>query len=216
MKKFLSILMVLAMVLSLSVTAFADQETGSITITNATAGKTYKIYKIFDASINKDATGEADAISYSIQPGSQFFDVLFGTTNNFFDYNTNTHAVTKKDRVNDTALITYLTDLINDENANYTMAKDPIVAQADADVVFTDLPYGYYVITSGLGSAVTITSNAPDASVIDKNQKPGSGFDKLMKDTDENGNISWVNHNSANIGDAVTYKITFEATNYDG
>lgn len=214
MKKFLSILMVLAMVLSLSVTAFADQETGSITITNATAGKTYKIYKIFDASINKDATGEADSVSYSIQPSSQFFDVLFGTTNAFFDYNTNTHAVTKKDQVNDAALITYLTDLI--ANGNYEEAKTSIVAPADADVVFTDLPYGYYVITSGLGSAVTITSNAPDASVIDKNQKPGSGFDKLMKETDENGNISWVNHNSANIGDAVTYKITFEATNYDG
>ena len=40
MKKFLSILMVLAVVLSLGITAVAANETGSITITNATIDQT--------------------------------------------------------------------------------------------------------------------------------------------------------------------------------
>ena len=68
MKKFLSILMVLAMVLSLSITAFAAEETGSITITNATIDQTYTAYKIFDASIKLAADGEtAEAVSYTIE-----------------------------------------------------------------------------------------------------------------------------------------------------
>ena len=67
MKKFLSIMMVLVLVLSLGVTAFAA-ETGSITITNATIDETYAVYKIFDASIKLAADGEtAEAVSYSME-----------------------------------------------------------------------------------------------------------------------------------------------------
>ena len=116
MKKFLSIMMVLALVLSLGVTAFAA-ETGSITITNATIDETYAVYKIFDASIKLAADGEtAEAVSYSIAQDNQFFEALFGadgTSNNtFFVYNANTGSVTKKEGVNDSELIKYLSDLV--------------------------------------------------------------------------------------------------------
>ena len=40
MKKFLSILLALTLVFSLSITAFATEETGSITISNATINET--------------------------------------------------------------------------------------------------------------------------------------------------------------------------------
>jgi hypothetical protein len=78
MKKFLSILMVLTMILSLSVTVFAAENEGSITITNATVDETYALYKIFDASISKDADGNTNAVSYSIETDNQFFAALFG------------------------------------------------------------------------------------------------------------------------------------------
>jgi LPXTG-motif cell wall-anchored protein len=217
MKKFLSIIMVLAMVLSLGVTAFAAENTGSITITNATIGETYKIYKFFDASISKDADGETNAVSYNIATDNQFFDVMFGengTAADYFVYNENTGSVTKKEGVNDTDLIKYLTDLVKD--TTYQTAVDPVVAGAD-EVKFENLPYGYYLITSSLGTTVTINSNTPDVQVIDKNQKPGSGFDKLIQTgVDADGNPIWGESNSANIADEVIYKITFEATNYDG
>ena len=218
MKKFLSMLLVLVMVLSLSITAFATENTGSITITNATIGETYKVYKIFDASIGKDTSGNTNAISYSIKTDSQFFEDLFGddgkTENPFFVYNANTGSVTKKENVNDTDLIQYLTNLIAE--GDYETANDPVPTETD-EVKFTALPYGYYLITSTLGTTVTINSNTPDVSVIDKNQKPGKGFDKLIQTgVDENGDPVWGEYNSANIGDEITYKVAFEATNYDG
>ena len=218
MKKFLSIIMVLAMVLSLSITAFAAENEGSITITNATIDETYALYKIFDASISKDADGNTNAVSYSIETDNQFFADLFGadgkTENTFFAYNSNTGSVTKKDGVNDAELIKYLTELV--ENGTYTTAAAPVKAASD-EVKFADLPYGYYLITSTLGTTVTINSNTPDVEVIDKNQKPGSGFDKQIQNgVDTNGDPIWADANSANIGDEITYKIAFEATNYDG
>ena len=217
MKKFLSILLALALVLSLSVTAFAAEETGSITITNATIDETYAIYKIFDASISTDAAGETNAVSYSITPDNQFFAALFGdgtADNTYFVYNANTGTVTKKEGVNDTELIKYLTELV--AGGTYATAVEPVKATTD-EVKFENLPYGYYLITSTLGTTVTINSNTPDVSVIDKNQKPGSEFDKLVQTgTDADGNPIWGEANSANIGDEITYRITFEATNYDG
>ena len=81
MKKFLSILLVLTMVLSLGITALADEgtgsntgtTTGSITITNPTLGYDYYVYKIFDATYDKDNK----AVSYTIDPDSQFYSIFF-------------------------------------------------------------------------------------------------------------------------------------------
>ena len=218
MKKFLSIIMVLAMVLSLSITAFAAENEGSITITNATIKETYALYKIFDASIGKDADGNTNAVSYSIKTDNQFFAALFGadgtTENTYFVYNVNTGSVTKKEGVNDSELIKYLTELV--KNGTYNTAATPVKATSD-EVKFENLPYGYYLITSTLGTAVTINSNTPDVEVIDKNQKPGGEFDKQIQiGVDAEGKPIWGDSNSANIADEVTYKISFEATNYDG
>ena len=218
MKKFLSIIMVLAMVFSLSITAFAAENEGSITITNATIDETYELYKIFDASISKDADGNTNAVSYSIETDNQFFAALFGadgtTDNTCFMLNVNTGSVTKKEGVNDSELIKYLTELV--ENGTYNTAATPVKATSD-EVKFENLPYGYYLITSTLGTTVTINSNTPDVEVIDKNQKPGGDFDKQVQvGVDAEGKPIWGDSNSANIADEVTYKISFVATNYDG
>ena len=218
MKKFLSIIMVLAIVLSMSIPAVAAENKGSITITNATIDETYAVYKIFDASISKDADGKTDAVSYSITADNQFFAKLFGADgtddNTFFVYNADTGSVTKKEGINDAELIKYLTELV--AGGTFTTSADPIKA-AGNEVKFDALPYGYYLITSSLGTTVTINSNTPDVKVIDKNQKPGKDFDKQIKNgVDADGDPIWADANSANIGDEITYKISFEATNYDG
>ena len=134
MKKLLSIVMALVLVLSLGVSAFAADNTGSITITNATIDETYAVYKIFDASIKMAADGEtAEAVSYSIEKDNQFFEALFGadgtSTNTFFVYNANTGSVTKKEGVNDSELITYLTNMV--KNGSYTAETAPVKATSD-------------------------------------------------------------------------------------
>ena len=66
MKRFLSFMMALALLFSMSVNAFAEGETGSITITNATVDNVYTLYKIFDASIAKDKDNNT-VVAYSME-----------------------------------------------------------------------------------------------------------------------------------------------------
>ena len=206
------------MILSMGVTAFADEPTGSITVTNATKDQTYTVYKIFDASIKLAADGTAEAVAYSITQDNQFFSVLFGedgkTENAYFVYEPSTGAVAKRAAAVDSELISYLSKLVS--AGSYIPAADPITA-TNSNVEFDNLPYGYYMIMSTLGAAVTINSNTPDVEVIDKNQSPAPDFTKqIQTGVDESGDPVWGETNSASIGDMVTYKISLTTTNYDG
>ena len=215
MKKLISILLALTLVLSLSISAFADENSGSITITNATIGNTYSLYKIFDATYSVDANGNADAVSYSITTDNQFFTYLFGADgkqdNTYFAYDSVTGAVTRKDGTQNSDIIGYLTDMVRSTEHNFAAVKTETAAAET--LVFADLPYGYYLIDKGNGAAVTIDSNTPDVQVIDKNQIPGTDFSKMIWDEKTNG---WVPNSSANIGDLIDFRVTFDATNYDG
>ena len=215
MKKFVSLLMALALVLSLGMTAFAAENTGSITITNATIGNVYSLYKIFDATYSTDAQGNAEAVSYSISADNQFFSYLFGadgkTENTYFAYDAVTGAVTRKEGTQNSDVIGYLTDMVRSATDNFAAVKTETAAAET--LVFDNLPYGYYLIDKGNGAAVTIDSNTPDVQVIDKNQIPGTDFSKKVWDEETN---SWVVNSSSNIGDIINFKVEFDATNYDG
>ena len=215
MKRLFSFMMAVVLVLSLGVTAFAAENTGSITITNATKDDTYSIYKIFDATYSTDADGNADAVSYSITTDNQFFSYMFGedgkTENTYFAYDAVTGAVTRKEGTQNSDIISYLTNMVRSEEDSFT-AVDSKIATGET-LMFSDLPYGYYLIDKGVGAAVTIDSNTPDVNVIDKNQIPGTDFDKMVWDEETE---KWVSSSSANIGDIVDFKVEFDATNYDG
>ena len=224
MKKVFAFLLVLAMVLSLGVNAFAAENTGSITITNATIGDSYSLYKIFDATYSTDTEGNANAVSYSITTDNQFFAYMFGAdgtaVNPVFDYDSATGAVTRKEGAQDSAIIAYLTAMVRSTEHTFT-AVETVPSATAVSIEFDELPYGYYLIDKGNGAAVTIDSNTPDVEVIDKNQIPGSDFSKLIWDEEyvdpETGvKGRWVSNSSANIGDIVEFKVEFEATNYDG
>ena len=244
MKKFVSILLALTLVFSLGITAYADDavaENGSITITNATVGNTYKIYKIFDASYSTDAAGNTTGVSYSIEKPTDktpadansriIFETLFGVdgtaTNPYFKYNSDTGEVTGNGTISKESLSEYMNGLVK----KLKPTQDPKTANS-AEVRFEGLEYGYYVIDKeGTDSdpIVTITNATPNVKVIDKNQKPGTVFTKLVWDEDyrgedqqtrqENGKTligKWVESSTANIGDKVDFKVEFVATNYDG
>ena len=223
MKKFLSILMVLVLTLSLSVPAFAADDTGSITITNATIGDAYKLYHIFDATYSVK-NGKADSVLYSIDKDTnQFFEYMFGdgtAVNPYFTYDAKEGTVAKKDEtIQNEDIINYLTEMVRAKNEEGEAIFTPVESKnaTTATLTFGNLPYGYYLIDKDAAAFVTINSNTPTVNVIDKNQIPGQGFDKLVKvGVDKDGNDIWAEANSANVGEMVDWKVKFTATNYNG
>lgn len=229
MKRVFALVMALALLLSMILTAFAtegegapdtgsgtESSTGSITITNATANKTYTIYKIFDASLSIDeGDAVADSISYTVT-NQAVYKYLFERAgckgNDFFNYEPNTKVITKKTAADNTQLINHLAEMLaaltpEELGTIFTQAK----TADDATLTFDNLPYGYYVVSSTLGSAVSVTSTNPNVDIIDKNQEPAADFNKMIK----NGE-NWDTTNTAAIGDELQYKIEWTATNYDG
>lgn len=197
MKRTFAFMMALVLVFSLATTAFAAGGTGagSITITNAQAGETYYVHKIFSA------TYEGANVTYTIQPGDEFFSALFGdgtASNDYFEYHAATGVVTRKDGKTDAQLFSYLSGLI----ADHTPMKSETAT--GTKVEFTGLDTGYYVIdrSNGSANAVTITTAKPHADVNDKNAGIGGDFDKSTDDT------------AVSVGDTITWTVSFTATNY--
>ncbi len=201
----LAVVIVMAMSVSSAFAAEGDEPgTGSITVTNATANEDYAGYKIFDVTYN-----QAGNVAYTITSINQFYEAVSSATNLFELQSTTvsgTYNVIRKDGVEDSAIITWLNGLIT-KDSTYT-ADLASSKPTDGEVVWSNVPYGYYLITSSLGSVVTVDQNTPDVEILDKNQKPGGegDFTKTVDGDDE----------VVEIGQEFDYRLKFTGWNYDG
>ena len=198
MKRFVTILLALVMILSMATTAFAQtvgtaaDNTGTITITNAAKGETYTIYKLFDASVTGTDGG---SIAYTGEIPAALADYF---TKDAAGNITATDAAMNGDQMSD-GLKAALKTWAGTASATASVVSDGSTLQ------FVGLAYGYYVVTTTQGEqAISVTSTNPTASIVDKNSSTPSGLVKKADDGD------------VNIGQTVTYTVTFTTANYDG
>ena len=208
-KKVFSLLLVMVMALSLVVPALAVGTTGSITITNATVGKEYKAYKIFDATVGTD--GE---IAYTIDSNSDWYSLVKDEGSPFtVDAAGNVSLAEDKNQA----------DVLDWLKAQ-TPVGDPVKSkEADAETIeWTDVPFGYYYITSTLGTVITVSPVDSAVTVIDKNQTPGwepedpddeTSSGKYVSATEGNG---YAKESTASIGDTAYFKINAHVPKYAG
>lgn len=247
MKRLFSFLLALAMLLAMSISVSAEtyevehhreailsndpEEQAKITITNATAGKQYSVYKLFDADIADGKTADdSDGVTYTIDPdlNPAAFKALFGEgetpVNPYFDFNPKDKRISLKSNTTDgVALVKYFQELINNNPTAFPYLSETAEAGTGSggEVIdqvvleFEGLQYGYYLIKGNNDAVATLNSAAPSMRVIDKNQAPGN-VDKQVKKKGAADTTYDTTSNTANIGDVVTYKIEFNATNYSG
>ena len=229
-KKILAVLVCLCVVCSCAViAASAAGTTGSITIqnpsnSNATvAGKTFNVYKIFNATTNgnntsyswyKDENGnipfedfffdDADGYNYMNKDSGTVQEVVEkiatigvgGSTPNNFELSQFAEQLHKY--IEKKAIKTYI-DPVNADN-NATSVKIP------------NLEYGYYLVydatkltgenSSAVRSAVMLSTVNKDAVITLKANRP-----QILKQVEEN-NGTFGKGTSVNIGEIVTFKLT--------
>ena len=207
-KKLASLLLALVMVLSMSVITFAqdvsptgenDKGAGSITISNAAKGETYKLYRLFDATVSTAMTGdEADSIAYT--------GTIPDSLKVYFTADGNGYITATDNAWKDAVTKVEMSDGLKTALENWATTATP-VATAESDgsqLKFINLQYGYYVIDSTQGTAISVDSTNPNATIVDKNSTVPSNLTKT------------VNDDNVNIGDSVTYTVSFKTSNYDG
>jgi LPXTG-motif cell wall-anchored protein len=231
MKKLISLVLALAMVLATCAVAFAAAD-GSVTVDNAVPGETYKIYKLFDltytgtdeASTGTEGgdtaksgvaysytkNGDSDALYTALIADESPFELTASTTANVY----NVSLKASQSAATISAWMKAHEDLL-------PSAGDAMVAPAAADgkttssVAWTNLPYGYYYVTSTVGSLVTIDSTLKNVIVKDKNGIPD--LDKTITGVTEgttakNQNISADGElANAKVGDVITYTVVIHA-----
>ncbi|CYV89603.1 MULTISPECIES: SpaH/EbpB family LPXTG-anchored major pilin [Streptococcus] len=204
---FMTVLAVLAMVLP---TPFASAQevntnaggTGTITIRNASQSQKYTIYKLFDATVTEDGSG----ISYKL-PSGKTAQNFGGET--WFDVDSKGNVTAKAGaNVFSEAFATWAKSF-------GTEVKSAIAT--DNTLVFTNLTFGYYFVTSSLGAVLTVDSTTPNATVIDKNTTNptipdlNNGGGKKILAADGKTTTSTT---TAKIGDTVPFQFKFNATNF--
>ena len=179
--------MILALTVTLSVTAFAAGG-GSITVENPKDGETYTAYLIFDVVYNEDQS----AYSYTIAADSQWLAAVQGyagvtLSDAVTDGDGNTfYIVTKNDSFSAAAFAKALQDALEGK-------RGIELSLADGKASATGLDLGYYFVSSTNGALCNLTTTNPAATIYDKNDVP---FEKTADDI------------SVEVGQTVAFVIT--------
>lgn len=205
------------MVVSMSCNVKADEGSssspttkGTITITNAKEGETYKLYKILSLESysytgkDKDKgnyaytlTGDIKWDNFIKNQATQYFK--FDDTNKYLTWT----GTMDEARVKDFAQLA-LKFARNESNNVQPLKK--VEKTNSSTVKFDNLDLGYYLVDSSVGSLCVLNTTNPDLTIAEKNGVPS--VEKGVKNI-QNG--TYGTSNNASIGDTVYFQTTITA-----
>ena len=225
--RFMAVLMVMTMILSMSMTTFAAEDatrltgTGKLTVNNTVEGKTLDLYQIFTATKN-----EAGNVAYTLNPEYEgFFKANVNGASELTDEALSEKAyeyVEKqvgKDGKNGVnfakAMLTWILS-----NTSTVDATHKTVTTATGSTEIANLAYGYYVVyplgatdtSAAPGNGQNYTSVASLVSVTDTNATVNmkSNYPTVVKKVNDK------TADDVNIGDTVTYTLTSKVPDMTG
>ena len=227
LKKIVAVLLTVIMAMALAVPALAvDPPTGSVTITNAKKGETYKLYKIMN--LTKADTGTTSEKGYHYTINSKYTDVLTSAFNvisitdtDAFDYlNSETrmnHNAKNLANAIGSSLDADVTITISSEGTinvtPNTFALEPSTLSNDS-VTVSGLEYGYYLMipdaTSTDGSILFSLRTVDGSSNITiRNKTTYPTPTKELKGPEDSSFHSGASYASA--GEKIQFRITGKA-----
>ena len=211
-KKLLGLLLALTLSLTLCLPAFAASGVGgigTITIDNAAKGQTYTVYRIMDLeSYNTDIGAYAYRANSDwatwLQTKSEYIEFVDKDKNNQADLG----YVKWKEGAD---VVAFAKEALayakaNPDKIKPVAKKTSPVGDPTSDrviVTFDNLPLGYYLVDTTLGTICSLNTMNPNVTMKEKNDVP-----KVEKEVQEDSDQSWGSENTAEIGDTVKYRTT--------
>ncbi len=199
-RKLASVLLALVMALALTATAFAEGETGSITINDAVKDQTYTIYQILDLESYNTST---NAYSYKATTAWNTFinsDAIKGT---YVEVDAQGY-VTWKDGADVAAFAKAAQKYAKDNST--TITNQGSVTATTTTVSFSGLNLGYYLVDTTLGTLCSLDTTNPNVVMQEKNEAPTN-----VKTVEEDSTGNYGEKNDADIGQTVNFKSTITA-----
>ena len=197
-KKFASLLLALVMAFALATTAFAEGETGSITINDAVVGQTYTIYQILDL---ESYNTTSNAYSYKATTAWNTFinsDAVKGT---YVEVDGQGYVTWKTGA--DAAAFAKAAQKYAKDNS---IGNQGTVTATTTTVSFTGLDLGYYLVDTTLGTLCALDTTNPNVVMEEKNEVPAN-----VKTVEEDSTGNYGEKNDADIGQTVNFKSTITA-----
>ncbi len=210
-KKLVAIFMAIAMLFAFVCPTLADDapaarasgtndNSGKITISKAVEGQTYTVYQLLVLeSYNTDTN------SFSYKAASDWSEFINGDSVKGVYLNVDANGYVTWVEGADAADFAKLAQSYAKENS---IDNQGSTTATTTTVEFEDLNLGYYLVDTTLGTLCSLDTTNPEVSIQEKNAVPT--IDKLVK---EDSDGSWVDANTAQIGDTVEFKTTVHAKN---
>lgn len=211
MKKLMAALLAVAMVCAMAIPAFAadgsthsSSEDGKITIQNAVANQTYKIYRILDLQYNDTAK------SFRYVKNDKWGAFVEGQTT-YLSVDSKTGVVTwanSDNADNGTAIKALAVAAGQHVKDTPSLTADGSVKASSSTVIFDNLPLGWYLVVSDLttDAICSIDTTAKQVTIKEKNGAP-----TVTKEV-EYASGSWGQGNDGNVGDTVNFHTTIYVT----
>lgn len=202
MKKLVTILLALAMILCLSTAAFADETTYTLTITGA-AGHTYDVYQIFTGDISQE--GDKTVLS----------NVKYGL--NHYPINGATGDAVPADELEALTAAQNPVDLLDSAVTGTPYKNDIAPATGESTIEITGIPAGYYMVVDVstelpdgqtkspiiLQVLESVTIASKHASIVSEKK-----VDDKNDSTTEEDAVVWQDAADYDIGDAVPFQLS--------
>ena len=220
-KKIAAIMFAFMMVVSMSCNVKADEETspatkGTITITKAKAGETYKLYKILSLESYSYTGNDKDNGNYAYTLTGDGWDKFIkgsDVLDKYFEFDSTKTYLTWKGTPDEARVkgFAQLALKFARTEANNVQPVQQVQTATSETVTYSGLDLGYYLVDSSVGSLCALTTTNPTVEIQEKNGEP-SVEKKVYNGTD------YMDSNNANIGDRISFQTTINvkkgATNY--
>ena len=216
-KKIAAIMFAFMMVVSMSCNVKADEGSssspttkGTITITNAKEGETYKLYKILSLESYSYTGNDKDKgnYAYTLTGDTKWDNFIKNQATQYFKFDDTNKYLTwtgtmDEARVKDFAQLA-LKFARNESNNVQPIQK--VEKTNSSTVKFDNLDLGYYLVDSSVGSLCVLNTTNPNLTIAEKN-----GVPSVEKGVSNTQNGTYGTSNNASIGDTVYFKTTITA-----